>query len=224
MSQVLLAARGLTKEYRSGGKPLVIFDGLDLEVRAGEQVAVTGESGSGKSTLLHLLGLLDEPTRGLVEYEGRPVSAGDAGAEIRNRHFGFVWQIQTLLPEFTAVENVMMPLLVSGRSRGEARGPALERLEEVGLAARAEHRGGELSGGEQQRVALARALVARPRVLLADEPTGSLDEKTGAAIMDLLSGLHEQHKLTTVYVTHHPGFAARAGRRLRLRAGRLEDC
>lgn len=225
MSQVLLAARGLMKQYDSGGLPLVIFENLELEIRSGDMVAVTGESGSGKSTLLHLLGLLDTPTAGRIEFEGRAVDARDetTAAALRNRHFGFVWQINTLLPEFTAAENVMMPLLIGGAARTAALPPAMEALEEVGLAARAAHRSGELSGGEQQRVALARALVTRPKILLADEPTGSLDERTGAAIMELLSSLHGRRRLTTIYVTHHPGFAALATRRLTLRAGRLAE-
>jgi lipoprotein-releasing system ATP-binding protein len=221
----LLEARGLTKRYRSGDAELTIFKDLHLALQVGGMVALTGESGAGKSTLLHLLGLLDAPTAGEIVLDGRPVPGSDeaAAAEIRNRDFGFVWQINTLLPEFTALENVMMPLLIRGTSRAAAAEPAQERLREVGLDARGHHRSGELSGGEQQRVALARALVTRPRLLLADEPTGSLDEKTGARIMDLLCELHQAHRLTTLYVTHNLDFARRAPRRLELHAGVLKE-
>lgn len=201
----------------------MVFEHLDLVVEAGEFVALTGESGSGKSTLLHLLALLDRVTAGSISLNGRELCGltDNEAANVRNREFGFVWQMNTLLPEFTALENVMMPLLVRGVSRANAGSAAGRRLEEVGLRARAHHRSGELSGGEQQRVALARALVGEPRLLFADEPTGNLDDKTGVKVMEVLEELHRTHRLTTLFVTHHPGFAARAGRRLELAGGRI---
>ena len=219
----MLEARGLSKVYRSGESELAVFAGLDLLVEAGERVALTGESGTGKSTLLHLLGLLDAPTAGGVMIAGVATAGLDerALAALRNQEIGFVWQMNTLLPEFTAVENVMMPLLIRGVARGEATDTARSRLDEVELSGRGHHLAGELSGGEQQRVVLARALVGRPRILLADEPTGNLDERTGAMIMELIEAMHQRHGLATVYVTHNPRFAARAGRELVLRGGRI---
>ena len=188
-------------------------------------VAIVGESGSGKSSLLHLLAALDTPTEGEVWVDGlrlRGMSQRQA-AEYRNRNVGYVWQFHYLLPEFSAVENVAMPLL----ARGEHRSAALEQarlwLSEVGLAERVEHRAGELSGGEQQRVSLARALVTGPKVLFADEPTGDLDSKTGDAVFSLIQNLHSKHPLTSVLVTHNLEFAERCGRVLRLRGGQLEE-
>jgi lipoprotein-releasing system ATP-binding protein len=219
----LLRAVGLCKRYPAGDGELTVFEGLDLEVRRGERVAVTGESGSGKSTLLHLLGLLERPTAGAVYCEGVELTAlpEDDLARFRNRRIGFVWQMSTLLPDFTALENVMMPLLIRGSNRSDAGPVAARLLEEVGLSRRAAHRGGELSGGEQQRVVLARALAGEPQILLADEPTGNLDERTGVRIMELMEKIHESHGLATVYVTHHPGFAMRAHRILELESGAL---
>ncbi len=223
MDQALIRADRLTKKFRSGETDLVVFEELSFGVRQGEQLALVGESGAGKSTLLHLLGGLDEPTAGTIYYESRDIFAMDDGAraDFRNREIGFVWQNQSLLPEFTAVENVMMPLLIRGVPREQAQAEAMARLEEVGLKARAAHRAGELSGGEQQRVVLARALVTRPKVLLADEPTGNLDHHTGERIIELLAELHRLHGLTSVYVTHNLGFARRCDRILELREGRL---
>ena len=186
-------------------------------------LALTGESGAGKSTLLHLLGGLDRPSGGTIYY-GRTEISGLAEAEraeFRNRQIGFVWQTHYLLPEFTAVENVMMPLLIRGSTRAVAAAESLARLDEVGLRARASHRAGELSGGEQQRVVLARALVGRPSVLLADEPTGNLDYRTGAMIFDLLKDLHATHRLTSIFVTHNQAFAQRCDRVLHLEKGGL---
>jgi lipoprotein-releasing system ATP-binding protein len=240
---VMLRAAGLTKVYpavagstRAGGKEnggrdeVVLFRGLDFTIAAGEMVAIVGESGSGKSSLLHLLAALDKPTAGDV-WVGEP-GAGEIrvgglnvrqAAEFRNRQVGYVWQFHYLLPEFTALENVAMPLL----ARGERRSVALEKargwLGEVGLAARADHRSGELSGGEQQRVSLARALVTDPKLLLADEPTGDLDGKTAETVFSLIQTLHREHLLTSVLVTHNMEFAVRCGRVLRLRDGRLEE-
>jgi len=184
---------------------------------------MVGESGAGKSTLLHLLGGLDRPTSGTIYYKAKDLSAlGDSEhADFRNRAVGFVWQIHYLLPEFTALENVMMPLLIRGRSHAEAASASRARLEEVGLGARTGHRAGELSGGEQQRVVLARALVGNPSVLLADEPTGNLDVRTGEMIFDLLTSLHRSHQLTSIFVTHNLSFARRCDRILRLDGGVL---
>ncbi len=218
-----LAARGLAKRYCSGGGELEVFAELSLDLAAGERVALTGESGTGKSTLLHLLGLLDAASAGEVRVQGRLTAGlGEAAlAELRNREIGFVWQMSTLLKEFTALENVMMPLLIRGTAQAEAAAAGRERLKEVGLDARWHHLAGELSGGEQQRVVLARALAGRPRILLADEPTGNLDERTGLQIMELIEQVHATHGLATLYVTHNPAFAARADRILELRGGRL---
>jgi lipoprotein-releasing system ATP-binding protein len=194
-------------------------------VQQGENLALVGESGAGKSTLLHLLGGLDSPTSGEINYGQNNICklSGEQLAEFRNRELGYVWQMHSLLAEFTAVENVMMPLLIRGVSRDEAREVALARLGEVGLRNRADHRAGELSGGEQQRVVLARALVGNPSVLLADEPTGSLDHKTGEAMMDLLDEMHRSRKLTSIHVTHNLNFARRSSRVLALQGGSLVE-
>lgn len=219
-----LRAVGLAKVYPSGGGRLVVFEGLDLTVEPGEMVAVVGESGSGKSSLLHALSGLDRPSAGDVYFGQRSLRSlnEDELAAFRNREIGFVWQFHYLLPEFTARENVMMPLLAGGMAEREAARRAGEWLAEVGLAERGEHRAGEISGGEQQRVALARALVAGPRWLMADEPTGNLDENTGARIFSLLARLHREHHLSSILVTHNPAFARGCDRALRLRGGRLE--
>jgi lipoprotein-releasing system ATP-binding protein len=216
-------AVNLTKSYRSGGLDLVVFAGLNLEVPRGETLALVGESGAGKSTLLHLLGGLDRPTEGAIYFGQNDIcSLPEADlAEFRNREVGFVWQIHSLLAEFTALENVMMPLLIRGQSREMAGKEAQARLDEVGLHNRAWHRAGELSGGEQQRVALARALVGNPSVLLADEPTGSLDFRTGEMMMDLLKDLHRSRQLTSLHVTHNLNFARRADRVLSMERGQL---
>lgn len=218
-----LRGEGLAKEYSAPGGPLLVFSGVDIEVRRGERVALTGESGTGKSTLLHLLGLLDAPTAGAVYIHGEQASSLPEGrlADLRNRSIGFVWQMNTLLVEFSALENVMMPLLIRGVGKGEAAARASALLEEVGLAARARHLAGELSGGEQQRVALARALAGDPSILLADEPTGNLDERTAWQVIELIERIHEKRRLATLYVTHNPDFARRAHRVLRLEGGRL---
>ncbi len=226
LGQTVIRARNLIKEYRSGDATLRVLANVDLDVEAGERLAVIGESGSGKSTLLHLLGGLDSPTAGEISFGDQRITElkEEELAEFRNRQLGFVWQIHYLLPEFTALENVMMPLLIRGTGRDEAAQAAMERLEEVGLKPRASHRAGELSGGEQQRVVLARALVGRPRFLLADEPTGNLDTQTGDRIFDLLTDLHQHHGLTSVLVTHNVSFAKRCDRILKLEVGALVSC
>jgi lipoprotein-releasing system ATP-binding protein len=221
----VLRAEGLTKTYTTGRGELELFRGLNLMVRQGEMVAIVGESGSGKSSLLHLLAALDTPTVGEVWCGESRLSTFSKrqAAEFRNRDIGYVWQFHYLLPEFTALENVAMPLLARGERRGEALKSALAWLDEVGLADRAEHRSGELSGGEQQRVSLARALVTKPRLLLADEPTGDLDGRTAEAVFGLIQRLHADHGLTSVLVTHNVEFAMRCTRMLRLRTGKLVE-
>ncbi len=223
--QIAIRASGLAKSYRSGDAELIIFSGLDFDVARGERLALVGESGAGKSTLLHLLGGLDRPTEGAIYFGHKDICKLPQSelADFRNRELGFVWQIHTLLAEFTALENVMMPLLIRGQSRDQAEPASLARLDEVGLKNRATHRAGELSGGEQQRVVLARALVGDPKVLLADEPTGSLDYKTGEMIMGLIEDLHRSRDLTSIHVTHNLNFARRADRVLTLERGQLTE-
>ena len=220
----LLRAEKLTKSFRTGNSKLVVLDALDFAIEAGEMIAVVGESGSGKSTLLYTLGALDKPTSGEIYFDGKPYSRlSEAETDsMRNREFGFVWQMHCLLPEFTARENVMMPLLIRGMKKQEAGERAEDWLGRVGLRQRTSHRAGELSGGEQQRVALARALVTEPRLLMADEPTGNLDAKTGEETIGLMQRLHSEGRLTTVVVTHHTGLAQRCDRVLRLESGRLQ--
>ncbi|MCC6745047.1 MAG: ABC transporter ATP-binding protein [Acidobacteria bacterium] len=219
----LVRASGIAKTYGSGERAVRVFENLDLEVMSGERIAIVGPSGSGKSSLLHILGALDRPTSGRIEIDGDDVAAlSDAErARFRNRTVGFVYQFHRLLPEFTALENAMMPLLVAGQKARVARPRALELLERVGLEKRVDHRPGELSGGEAQRVALARALVQRPRVLLADEPTGNLDHRTGDSIHAMLHSVHESEALTSIIVTHNERLAALCDRVLLLDDGRL---
>jgi lipoprotein-releasing system ATP-binding protein len=218
-----ISARQLTKRYRSGEKEITVFAGLDLDIGRGSAVAIVGESGAGKSTLLHLLGGLDRPTSGQVFFGDTDVfSLSDEDrARFRNRSLGFVWQQNSLLPEFTAAENVAMPLLIAGAPRKDALRTAGERLHEVGLADRGHHRAGEMSGGEQQRAALARALVHDPEVLLADEPTGNLDHRTAEGVVELLERLRESRNLTTVTVTHSLELAARCPHVIRLEKGNV---
>jgi lipoprotein-releasing system ATP-binding protein len=222
-SEILLRAEGLTKIFTGRVEEVVVFRNLSLEVRRGEMVAVVGASGSGKSTLLHLLGGLDAPSAGSVILEQFDIAKFTELdlARLRNGKIGFVFQFHHLLPEFTALENVMMPLLVGGLAKQEARERALDLLGRVGLAARVAHRPGELSGGERQRVAVARALVTKPTLLLADEPTGNLDQRTGAEVSELIRHLHETEHLTSVIVTHNEQLAATCDRVLHLRDGHL---
>jgi lipoprotein-releasing system ATP-binding protein len=215
----------LEKTYTTARGALTLFKGLSLEVQQGESLAIVGQSGAGKSTLLHILGALDAPTAGTVlcaSTNVRGLTAREAAA-FRNREIGYVWQFHYLLPEFTALENVALPLLAGGIKKTEATAKALHWLREVGLEDRADHRPGELSGGEQQRVALARALVNSPRLLLADEPTGDLDGATAERVFELIERLHATHGLTSILVTHNLDLAARCTRILRLEGGMLES-
>ncbi len=224
-SEVIIRAAGLTRTYQRGSNLITVFDDLSLLVERGELVSIVGASGAGKSTLLHILGGLDRPTSGSLEIDGFDIAKSTALdlARFRNQQIGFVFQFHHLLPEFTALENIMMPLLISGSTQRAARPVALDMLDRVGLSARAAHRPGELSGGEQQRVALARALVTSPLLLLADEPTGNLDQRTGDEILDLLQRLREEIALTAVIVTHNDRLAAASDRTLRLENRRLNQ-
>ena len=212
------------KSFELGGRVIEVLRGVDLSIAAGSMVAVVGLSGAGKSTLLHVLGALDRPTSGTIEYDGVELwrMSPTELAGFRNRTIGFVFQFHHLLPDFTALENCVMPALLARLSRAEATERARALLERVGLGDRLEHRPGELSGGEQQRVALARALVLEPRVLLADEPTGNLDSKTGEEIHRLIVELNRERGMTMLVVTHNGDFARRLPERLRMVDGRLE--
>ncbi|MGA8066517.1 MAG: ABC transporter ATP-binding protein [Terriglobales bacterium] len=203
----------------------MLFENLSFEVNRGTMLAIVGQSGAGKSTLLHILAALDRPSAGAVYCANSHVNAlsEDDAAEFRNREIGYVWQFHYLLPEFSALENVAMPLLTRGQALSAAEPEASRWLREVGLEARGHHRSGELSGGEQQRLALARALITQPQVLLADEPTGDLDGRTGELVFELVARLHKQHGLTSVIATHNLGFARRCHRVLRLVQGKIEE-
>jgi lipoprotein-releasing system ATP-binding protein len=217
----LVEVRDLRKVY---GK-LILFEAINFRVRSREMLAIVGQSGAGKSTLLHILGALDTASAGEVYFQSTllrsltPVEAAD----FRNREIGYVWQFHYLLPEFTAAENVALPLLARGESKKEAMQEAIHWLGEVGLAERSTHRAGELSGGEQQRVSIARALITKPKLLLADEPTGDLDNQTAEALFSLLESLHASHGLTSILVTHNLPLARRCDRVLRLAHGRVEE-
>jgi lipoprotein-releasing system ATP-binding protein len=220
-----LRVDGLKKVFRSGAAELVLFDNLSFEVGPGEMLAIVGESGAGKSTLLHILGTLDRPSAGNVYCANLRLSSlseNDA-ADFRNREIGFVWQFHYLLPEFSALENVAMPLLMRGTPKAKAEEEASTWLKEVGLTHRAHHRAGELSGGEQQRAALARALITKPKFLLADEPTGDLDSHTADAVFELIARLHREYQLASLIATHNFAFARRCHRVLRLANGGVEE-
>jgi lipoprotein-releasing system ATP-binding protein len=219
----VIRCEGLAMTYAEGKLHTPVFQGLDLVVRPGETVAIVGASGAGKSTLLHLLGGLDRPTAGEVYVAGQQMSAlsdADRG-RLRNRALGFVYQFHHLLPEFTALENVMLPVLLNGVSVAEAAARARQLLESVGLGHRLEHKPGELSGGERQRAAVARALVNRPGCVLGDEPTGNLDEKTASTVFELMLALNREHRTSLVLVTHDRELARRLDRVLELHEGRL---
>jgi lipoprotein-releasing system ATP-binding protein len=219
----VIRAEALAKTYAEGKMRTPVFDGLDLAVQAGETVAIVGASGAGKSTLLHLLGGLDTPTSGEVYVAGQQMSrlSNAARGQLRNRALGFVYQFHHLLPEFTALENVMMPVALGGQDMAAARQRASVLLEQVGLGHRLEHKPGELSGGERQRAAVARALVNRPACVLGDEPTGNLDENTAQTVFNLMLELNRAHRTSLVLVTHDRRLAARLDRTLELHQGRL---
>lgn len=228
-SDKLLSVRGIVRDYRQGRTTLRVLKGISLDIREGEMLVIAGPSGAGKSTLLHIMGLLDRPTAGEVEFEGRVLSRCSSyeQAHLRNSLFGFVFQFFHLLPDLTTVENVLMPVMVRHsmltwfHNRGEATERATQLLARVGLKERLRHRPNQLSGGERQRVALCRALINDPRVLLLDEPTGNLDSKTGKEILDLVHELNAESKQTVVMVTHDEKAARSAGRIVRIRDGEL---
>jgi len=221
----MLRVENLKKVFRSGESDLVLFENLTFAVKKGERLAIVGEPRAGKSTLLHILSALDRASAGDVYCANLHLNSltQDQAADFRNRETGFVWQFHYLLPEFTAAENVAMPLLLRGQTWEQAEPEALQWLTQVGLAPRAHHRSGELSGGEQQRVALARALITGPKLLLADEPTGDLDGRTAEAVFALISQLHREHQLTSLIATHNLSFARRCDRVLRLQRGMVEE-
>lgn len=227
---VHLGCRGLLKSYRKGALGIPVLQGIDLEVREGEFLAIVGQSGCGKSTLLHLLGTLDQPDDGEVTFEGHRIDNLPAAARdlLRNKHFGMIFQFYHLLPELSTLENILAPALIAEstlgywRRRTAYRKRAFELLDLVGLAHRAKHRPRELSGGEMQRAAIARALLMRPKVLMADEPTGNLDRSTGASVMQTLCELNHREKLTVVMVTHDPWIAGQADRTVQLVEGRIQ--
>ena len=225
LRQQALRIEGLRKAFRSGATELVLFENLSFAVGRGEMLAIVGQSGAGKSTLLHILGALERPSTGNVYFGEQSLSSlsDDQAADFRNRKIGYVWQFHYLLPEFTAVENVAMPLLMRGVAKSEAENAALAWLDKVGLRPRASHRAGELSGGEQQRAALARALITKPEVLLADEPTGDLDSRSSETVFELISRLHEEQQLSSLIATHNMSFARRCHRVLKLENGMAEE-
>jgi lipoprotein-releasing system ATP-binding protein len=220
-----IIAQDVTKSFARDGDRVDVLKGVSLAIAAGELAAIVGPSGVGKSTLLHLLGGLERPTAGAIRYGDTDLAALSdvALARFRNRRVGFVFQFHHLLPEFSALENVMMPLLIRRRSTAEARARSTTLLGRVGLAARLKHRPGELSGGEQQRVAIARALIGDPSVLLADEPTGNLDSRTGDEVFELMRELNRERRLTCVFITHNDELARRTDRVLRMLDGRMVE-
>jgi lipoprotein-releasing system ATP-binding protein len=218
----LLSVRDVHKTFVEGGSEIQVLRGISFDLADGERLAVMGESGVGKSTLLHILGTLERPTKGKILYHGRELPVDDdALCQFRNQEIGFVFQFHYLLPDFSALENVMLPALIQGIDTAPARAEAESLLELVGLKDRMSHRPGKLSGGEQQRVAVARAVILKPKLLLADEPTGSLDLRIGEEVQNLLFRLNEEQKIALVIATHNREFAAKIGRRAELRRGEL---
>jgi len=224
LAGALIETRNLCKSYGKGAAEISVLSGLNVSVESGKLIAVIGPSGAGKSTFLHLLAALDTPTSGTVYFEGKAIDSFRESelANYRNRSIGFVWQRHHLLADFTAAENVAMPLLMRGARHGEALETSERWLREVGLGARLNQRAGELSGGEQQRVAIARALVQQPALLLADEPTGDLDERNAMAVFELMQRLHREHRLTSILATHNTVLAGRADLVLQLEHGKLQ--
>jgi len=224
VAEALVIIEDLKKSFQHMGRTLEVLKGIDLNIYPGQILAIVGQSGAGKSTLLHCMGTLDLPTSGRIRLGGEELTtmSGSRLAAVRNRDIGFVFQFHHLLPEFTALENVMVPGLIQGRPRREMERRAAALLEEVGLSSRASHRPGELSGGEQQRVAVARALALDPKLVLADEPTGNLDSATSDAIHELFFQINREHGTTIIVVTHNPAFAERMPRVVRMRDGRVE--
>jgi lipoprotein-releasing system ATP-binding protein len=221
----LLSVKELQKSFSEGGNEIHVLQGVNFDLAEGERLAVVGESGVGKSTLLHILGTLDRPTGGKILFGGKQLPLDDEAAlcEFRNRQIGFVFQFHYLLPDFSALENVMFPALVQGIEPAQAKREAVQLLDLVGLTDRLSHRPGKLSGGEQQRVAVARAVILKPKLVLADEPTGSLDLRIGEEVQDLLFRLNEEHGIGLIVATHNRQFAKKIGRCVELREGRLAD-
>jgi lipoprotein-releasing system ATP-binding protein len=221
----LLSVRDLYKTFTEGGSEIRVLQGINLDLAEGERLAVIGESGVGKSTLLHIVGALDRPSSGEILFRGKALPLNDETAlcEFRNRQIGFIFQFHYLLPDFSALENVMFPALIQGVERAQAEQRAERLLEMVGLKHRMSHRPGKLSGGEQQRVAVARSVILQPKLVLADEPTGSLDLRIGEEVQDLLFTLNEEQRIAMIVATHNREFARKIGRQIELKAGKVQS-